>query len=242
VETNKSGSELRLQSGVRMELASSSRGTVYRDRLLLERGASQFEGPQGYRIEAAGLEVHPSVAGAAGLVEMKGNNQVQVAALRGSFQVRKTNGVVVAALPAGRALMFQTEAAGASAAATVVGCLEKVDGHYYLTDDTAGIRVELRGAGLEKLIGTRIEVTGSTMPGTAGAAQVIQVSQTKPLAKRCSSAASVAGAGAGAATAAGAAAGIGTKAVIAGVVVAAAATGTAVGLTRGDEEPGTVSK
>jgi hypothetical protein len=132
----------------------------------------------------------------------------------------------------------------------------KKAGHYTLTDETAGITVELQGPGLEKEIGNKVEVTGAmdtSATPVSGASQVIRASQVKHLGKRCSAKAAAAagaagaagagaagagaaGAGAAAAGAAGAAAGItATTAVVAGVVVAGAAAGVAVGVTREDK-------
>ena len=265
IETGRASGELQLSSGTTMQLGAETRGQVYRDKLILQRGISEIRNSSRFGVEANALRIVAEENGAVGRVEIMETNKIQVAALRGNFRVTNANGVMIAALSAGRALEFETKGAGASAPSTLIGCLVKRDGHYLLTDDTSGVTVELKGASLDKYEGHKIEVTGGNVPSAVPvetASQVIQVSKVKDISKRCSSAAAAAAAGgaaagaataaggaaaggaaaggaaAGAATAAGAA--VATKAVIAGVVVAAAATGTAVAVTT--EEDKTISK
>src|SRR5256885_1496834 len=56
VETGRASGDLRLNTGARMQLASESRGRVFQDRLVLERGAGQLQGT-GSRIEARTLRI-----------------------------------------------------------------------------------------------------------------------------------------------------------------------------------------
>src|SRR5579864_4663683 len=44
VQTGRTPGDLELNSGVRMQLATDSRGRVYHDRLVLEQGAGQLKG------------------------------------------------------------------------------------------------------------------------------------------------------------------------------------------------------
>ena len=251
VETGRTGSDLSLNNGVRMQLASGSKGTIYRDRIVLERGESQLSSPadarSDYRVEARSLRVLADGPNSAGRVQLVASNRVQVAALRGNVRVTNADGIVLASLAAGRALEFEPQASGASAPSTLTGCVVKQDGKLFLTDETAGVRVELRGLP-DKHAGHRLQITGSPVPNAvaaAGASQVLQVGAFKELGDKCTRKAAGAAAGAGAAGAgaaagaAGAAAGgIGaTTAVVAGVVVAAAATGAAIAITGDDEEP-----
>ncbi|MCP5116258.1 MAG: hypothetical protein GY953_35975 [bacterium] len=247
VVTGQASSQLRLTDGIQMQLASSSQGTVYRDRLVLERGTGQLENARDYRIEAMGLEIVSEDPQSAARVKVDDDNLVEVAALRGALRVTNGDGILLAALPAGRALAFDATKAGASAPSAVAGCVKESDGHYLLSDETAGLTVELRGEGLEAAVGHQVAVTGVVVPSVQpvdGASQVLQVSSLKQLSSRCSSKAAAATAAGAAAVGAGAAAGIGgaTTAVIAGVVVAAAGTGAAIGLTRGGEEEQTISR
>jgi hypothetical protein len=262
IETGRASGELQLSSGTTMQLGLETRGQVYRDRLVLQKGISEIRNAGSFGVEASTLRIVAEDKGSVGRVEIMDVNKIQVAALRGNFRVTNASGIMIAALSAGRALEFETKGAGASAPSTLTGCLVKRDGHYLLTDDTTGVMVELKGASLDKYDGHKIEVTGGNVPSAVpveSASQVIQVSNVKDISKRCSVAAGVAAAGgaaagagaaAGGAAAGGAAAGgaataagaaIATKAVVAGVVVAAAATGTAIAVTT-EEEPKKISK
>lgn len=117
IETGQTASDLRLNCGARVSLAAGSRGTVYRDRLVLERGEGQLVNSSAYRVDARSLHVLPAGTEAAARVVLAGANRVQVAALRGALQVTNHTGLVVANLAPGAALEFEPQAAGAAAPA-----------------------------------------------------------------------------------------------------------------------------
>jgi len=258
VETGRTASDLRLNNGMNVQLASGSKGVVFADRLVLQRGGGQLSSPAGkaspYRMEARTLRVEPVGGGAQGMVQLTAANRVQVSAARGSLRVTNAQGVMIASLAAGRALEFELPGeSGASGPALVTGCLVKRDGKYLLTDEAAGVTVEVKGS-VEQYAGKRVQVQGSQIPDArpvSGASQVVQAAQVKQLEDKCSSkAGAVAGAAAGGAAAGGAAAGgaaagtatavgagLAAKAVIAGVIVAAATTGTVIAVTGEDETP-----
>lgn len=239
VVTGAASSRLQLDDGVRMELASSSRGTVYRDRMVLERGAGQLDSARDFRIEALGLAIVSDEPESSARVVL-GEDLVQVASLRGSFRVTNGEGVVLAALPAGRALAFQVANSGASAPSVMAGCLTKSGGTYLLRDDTTGVTVELRGKDFDREVGNEVAITGvivQSAKAADGASQVFQVSDLERVSNRCSS-------GAPGAAAPGQSVGMSRakKSIIAGVIVAAAGTGAALGLTRGSDDPPTISR
>jgi hypothetical protein len=244
IETSKAASTVQLTSGGVLRLGADSRGRIFRDKLVLERGAGRMTGSSGYQIRARSLQIVADSGETVGHVETKGANTVLVAALKGSLQVRTAGGTTIASVAAGRALEFEPQN-GAAGPSTLTGCLVRKDGRLLLTDETAGITVELQGGEAHKHVGHRVEVTGSTIPSAkpaAGASQVIEVNQLKELSKRCSSpAGAIAGAGAGAGTAT-AGGSVATKAVVAGVIVAAATTGTAVAITTSDDPDPTISR
>lgn len=242
VETSESSSQLRLTNGVEMRLASSSRGRVFRDRLILERGAGQLEGADRFVIEAKGLQILAEGPGAAGRVAVTNDHTIQVAALRGHFRVLTADGVTVAAMPAGKALAFDAAQAGAAAPWSMTGCLNEQNGRYLLRDETTGVTVEVRGAGLATSVGHQVAITGVVVPGVQpaeGAGQTIQVSTVRQTGEGCSN--PPAGARPSQGGTRSAASGK-RKAVIAGVVVAAAGAGAGIGLTRSAEEPPTISR
>lgn len=238
VETSETAGRLRLNNGVEMRLASSSRGTVFSDRFVLVRGAGELEGAERFLIEARGLQILAEGPAAAGRVAVTEDHRVQVAALRGHFRVMTPDGVAVAAMPAGKALEFDASQAGAAAPWSMIGCLMEKDGRYLLRDETTGLTVEVRGAGLHSSVGNQVAITGVVVPGAQpaeGASQMIQVSTVRQTGESCSSPAAAPPPAKSAATGK-------KKAVIAGVVVAAAGAGAGIGLTRPAEQPPTISR
>ncbi len=243
VETGDTASQLRLNDGVEMRLASGSRGRIFRDRMVLDRGAGQVENAARFTIQAKGLHILVEGPNAAGRVAVKDDHLIQVAALRGHFRVLTADGVTLAALPAGKALEFDAQQAGASAPWSMSGCVLSQEGRFLLRDQTTGVTVELRGAGLASSVGRSVAVTGVVVPSAQpaeGASQIIQVSTVRQLEDHCVSlppAPKLPAPKTAAAVMTGA-----KKAVIAGVVVAAAGAGAGIGLTRGGGEPETISR
>jgi hypothetical protein len=106
---------------------------------------------------------------------------MQVTAIRGDLRVTTAQGMTIAALSAGRALEFEVPGeSGASPPALVTGCVVKIDGKYFLTDEAAGVTVELKG-NVNQYAGRRVEVNGSQVPDAkpaAGASQVVQAGRS----------------------------------------------------------------
>jgi hypothetical protein len=239
LETEAVSSELRLYGGVRVNLASDSRGKVFRDRLVLEKGLSELSARAGYGIEARGLRILADGPGATGRVAISGPRKVQAAALAGSWRVTTADGTVVALLGPGTALEFEPQAVtGAQAPFQMTGCLEKRDGHLVLRDPVTGVMEEVRGGGLAAEAGNMIEVTATVVPGVTpatGAQEVIQVSRVRRISRKCVSGGPLPISESGMSGAA--------KAVIAGVIVGGAGAGAVVYLKviKG-EKKGTISR
>src|SRR5258708_32303513 len=121
-ETGSASSSIELSSGTRMTLGAGSRGRVFGDHMVLERGESRTDKAAGFHIEARGLRVIPETGNAAARVRLVGTNGVQVATLAGSLRVLNSRGAVVAQLPQGVALAFEPQAS--SVAARISGRLE----------------------------------------------------------------------------------------------------------------------
>jgi len=254
IETGKAPSRLQLNTGARVQLAAESRGIVYRDRLVLERGSSRFENSGNYQVEALSLRIRPDGESTAVRVSVRNPGVVQVAALTGPVRVTSANGVLLANLQAGRTVDFTPNGAGPAAPTTVTGCLESSGGKYLLTDEVSLVRFEVTGAGVAKEAGHRVKIDGTVTPVPESMSQVHSTRVTQ-LSKKCSkggkgaAAAGVGAAGAGAAGAAGAggaaAGGIGaaiaSHAVIAGVIVAGAATAAAVAVVKTQDDGTTLS-
>ncbi len=231
LETATASSAVQLSNGTRLELSADSRGRLYGDRLILEKGQGELAESNQYRFEALGLWVEPVNSTSRGRIAV-GGNQVLVAALDGSFRIRNSAGQIVANLPAGTTLSFEPQVADRNAA-RVTGCLETQEGHYVLTDEVTNLTVELGGAGLASEAGNRVEITGAMDPTATPvkqASQYIRVSQVRQLNKGCgNNGAIAAAAGAGGASAGGGILGVSvtTVAVIGGVAAAAAVGGLA---------------
>jgi hypothetical protein len=242
IETGKASSQLQLNNGARMQLAAESRGIVYRDRLVLEKGTSLIQSGSNSQVEANSLRIRPASESARAQVSIRQSGTVEVAALRGPVRVTAANGVLLANLQEGKTIDFTPDSAGPATPTTVTGCLESSSGKFLLTDEASLVRFEVLGASLDKEVGRRVQLDGAVTPVPDSLSQ-IQSANVKELSKKCShkgtaaAAAGVgaAGAGAGAGTA-GAAGGIGaaiaSHAVIAGVIVAGVATGAAVAIVK----------
>jgi hypothetical protein len=245
IETGKISSQLQLNNGARMQLAAESRGIVYRDRLVLEKGTSWIRSGANSQVEANSLRIRPASETSGAQISIRQSGTVQVAALSGPVRVTAANGVLLANLQEGKTLDFTPDATGPATPTTVTGCLENSSGKFLLTDEASLVRFEVMGTSLDKEVGRRVQVDGAVTPVPDSLSQ-IQSTNVKELSKKCShrgtaaaaagvGAAGAAGAGAGSAgagTLGGIGAAIASHAVIAGVIVAGVATGAAVAIVK----------
>src|SRR5262245_3987636 len=93
IESGKVSCRLQLNTGPREQLACESRGSVYRDRLVLGRGSSRFEQVGNYQVEALSLRIRPDGENTAARISLRRPGVVQVAALTGPVRVTSANGV-----------------------------------------------------------------------------------------------------------------------------------------------------
>lgn len=220
---------VQLASGAQAVVGSGAESRVYRDRLILEKGASQFAASMGFSVEALSLRVSPFAPNSSGRLAVRASNKLELTVLTGLWRVTNAKGVVVANLVPGAALAFQLPPENAPATATKMkGCLRKKDGHYLLKDETTNVTAELQAADpktLEDEVHHHIEIAGDLVTGATpvkDATQLIRVSELKRLSKHCQ----LAGAW------------LGNKAVIAGILIGAgAATGVIVAVTGGTSPP-----
>lgn len=178
VETNDASAILRMGHGVDITLSKSSRGTVYGDHFLLQRGESELHAPGSFQLQANGLHVAAGEPNSVGVVTLTPKNAVEVAALSGSFQIRDGHGLLLSNVLPGRPLTFamQAEASTSPYYVSTVGLLENQDGHYYLVTDE-NVKYELTGSDLQKFVGDKVVITGTLNPaaqagGTAGTVTV----------------------------------------------------------------------
>jgi hypothetical protein len=233
IETEKTSSVLHLLGGTRVELGLLSRGRVYRDRLMLEKGVADVKGSNPFRVEALSLRIAPSHRDGFGRVAFVNEGTIEVAAVSGGLRVTSAEGVVIADLAPGMALAFRPQAEATARNTTLTGCLKKIENRYLLTDETSNVVFEVQGFDAARMAGHRVQVSGSTVADAtpaAGANQVVKSISVISLAASCSVDSPVGGADRSGAAAAGMSGK--TKVIIAGVAIAGAGVGLGIGLSR----------
>jgi len=228
IENGPGNLSVRLSSGARLSLGANSRGTMYSDHILLERGEALLQRGFGFDVEALGLSIRPAGEVSTGRIGMLGTKGVRVAALTGSFRVTNARGILVANVAAGSALAFEPQAPVAASVTHITGTLTRQDGHYLLTDLVTHVKVDITGQGLSAHVGHVVQVIGTlnaSATPAAGASEVIIAAQVQTVAVGS------AGGGAAAAGTGGAGTGIGigvtTVAILGGVAAAATLGGLA---------------
>jgi hypothetical protein len=119
IETGAAGSRLQLKNGSSVQLSSESRGKIYSDRLVLEKGVTQVQTAKPFQVDTPFVRVSGTENSSA-KVSMHGKT-VQVASLTGTLNVSNASGVFVAKVAPGMALEFSPADAGASAAGSGSG-------------------------------------------------------------------------------------------------------------------------
>lgn len=225
LETRSAASTLRLHGGSRLDLAPASRGQVFADRLVLEHGAVELQSPKSYRVETRDFQIEadsiqPDSPAARASITMTADRKVSVSARQGSVRVANRQGVLLARLTPGRSLLFSPPPTPSSEM-LLRGTVEKVEGGFFLTDETSGVRVQLVGPTVEKYAGKKVCVKGmAEAMANRGPATV----QVETIDTKCS--------GPVGAVPPGVSAGISKAAIIAGASVAAAATATTLAITQ----------
>jgi hypothetical protein len=239
LETAQAGSSIELNSGARVLLASSSKGKLFGDHLVLEKGQSHLERGAGFRFEALGLTIRPATGTSTGRVQLAGANRIQVGAVTGAFRVLNSRGTLIANIATGSTLEFEPQTTATMT--RVTGILRSRNGRFVITDETTNVTVEVAGANLGKEVGNRVLVSGSldaSETPVSEASQFVRVSQVTRLARGPArrSVGGAAPAGVGGAAAKGGVLGASTSTIaIVGGVAAAATLG---GLAASDQLPG----
>jgi hypothetical protein len=160
VETGQATADLRLDKGTQITMATSSRGTLYRDRLVLQQGETELAASSSFQLEADGLHVTPNQPSSRGVVSLKAGNTVEVAALSGSFGVTDDHGVLLAHVPSGHVAFFAMQEGEGPTEYSGVGTISYSSGHYYLTD-SAGEKYELTCKDYKRYVGKQVTLTGT---------------------------------------------------------------------------------
>ena len=161
VETGQATADLRLDKGTQITMSTSSRGTLYRDRLVLQQGESELAASSSFQLEANGLHVTPNTANSRGVVSLKAGNTVEVEALNGGFGVTNDHGVLLASVPTGRVVLFAMQQTGGNPTEfSDAGTVSYANGHYYLTDN-AGEKFELTCKDYKRYVGKEVTLSGT---------------------------------------------------------------------------------
>lgn len=201
LETQSAGSQVRLNGGAQLRLASDSRGTVYSDHVNLQKGSASIKG---YSANANGLTVRAD-GKASAAISMHDKGEVQIAALTGNVHVFDAAGLNIANVASGKAVELRPQAAGAGGASSLTGCAVKSANGTLLTDETSAVTVQLHGGNAKA--GRYVQVAGSMVPNATpatGTTEVINVSEVKDLGACTASGVPVAGSGSGSPAALGA--------------------------------------
>jgi hypothetical protein len=184
------GASLAAATGVaRVRLAANSRGALFQDRLVLEKGMTEVQGGKAYRIEAHGLRLRPEGKDAAARVGMSGQRKVQAAVLSDALRATAAGGTLVALMRPGSALEFvPQQVIGMDATFEMSGCLERRQDRLVLRDVVSGFTEEVRGKRLERNIGKLVEVTAKVVAGVTpieGAQEVIEIRRMRRISGNC---------------------------------------------------------
>ena len=117
VRTDKSSSQIYLQSGPSLTLATNTAATVYNDHLVLTQGSARVDNMSSYSVEASGYRVVPEDATSQAIVRLN-SGAVEVASMSGALKVFDRDGAMLTRVGAGTASSFkpQTGASGAGSA------------------------------------------------------------------------------------------------------------------------------
>ena len=196
LEIGSGNSAVRMVGGARLLFSPDSRGKLFRDRFILDKGETRLENGVQFHLEALGLTIRPDDGISAGWIALVGSDRVRVAALTGSFRVQNARGGLVAIVAAGSTLAFEPLAPTRAAMSRLTGVLEERNGHFQLTDQVTHVTADITGQALSVHAGQLVQVTGilnARATPAAGASQVIGAAEVQTIA----SSAAVAGGGTG---------------------------------------------
>lgn len=169
VETDDASANLRMGHGIDVTMSKSSKGTVYSDHFVLQRGESELSAPGSFQLEANGLRVAADIPNSVAIVTMAPHKTVNVAVLAGRFKVREGDGFLLSNVLPGRPLSFAAQAPASTSPyyVSVVGLLDSQNGHYILTT-AENVKYELTGIEIQKFVGDKVLVTGTFTPTAQG--------------------------------------------------------------------------
>jgi uncharacterized protein YdeI (BOF family) len=179
IETSTVPSSVQLHTGARVSLGTSSRGRLFGDRMVLEKGTLNLENAAGFKLLALGLTIQAERGASSGRVFLDNGRRVRIAASGGSLRILNASGQLVANMAPGVAMAFEPQSD--SNLTRVTGVIQKKGDHYVLTDEVTKVTIEIRGADLSKYSGKRVEVTGTMDQGATPVSDATQVVLAKEI-------------------------------------------------------------
>jgi hypothetical protein len=170
IETGQSVSseaDLRLTNNAVVTLLRDSRGTLYRDHFVLERGRARLGSTDSFRIQANDVLVVPTEAHSSGIVSIDPANSVTVEAKNGTLEVRNSSGVGVARVQSGNALSFSAASGKSPTEFSATGKVSSENGRYYLDSTETCMKYEVKGDNLKDFDGTSVVASGVLQPAAA---------------------------------------------------------------------------
>ena len=172
VETGQSvssGADLRLTNNVEITLGRDSRGTLYRDRFMLQRGKAQLGSTDSFRVQANGVVVVPTEAHSSAIVSIDQANSITVEAKNGTLEIRNSSGASVALVRPGHPLKFSSVTDKSPAEFSAAGTVSSEKGRYYLNSTETGMKYEVKGDNLQNYDGASVVASGVLAAATQGA-------------------------------------------------------------------------
>jgi hypothetical protein len=169
VETGQSissGADLRLANNMEITLMRDSRGTLYRDHFMLERGSAQLSSTDSFRVQANGMLVVPTEAHSSGLVSIEPANAITVEAKNGTLEIRNSSGASVAMVRPGHPLTFRSLTDKSPAEFSATGTVSSENGRYYLNSAETCMKYEVKGDNLQSFAGASVVASGVLQAAT----------------------------------------------------------------------------
>lgn len=165
VETEQATADLRMNKGTKITLSSGSRGTLYSDHLVLQKGESELAASDSFQLQANGMHVIPNEPNARGVVTIRDGKTIEVASLSGSFGVSSEHGVMLANVHPGRTVSFAMQDGANPSEFYGVGLVTFENGTYYLTTDE-DVKYVLTCKDSHRYVGDKVVVSGTIQGGT----------------------------------------------------------------------------
>lgn len=186
IDSGSGSTRLQLSNGNRLKLGADSTGSIYRNRLVLERGTGEVQTTTAFYLEALNLRVETETPKTRARVALTAPGLLHVDAVDGAVQVSTSKGVLLARLEPGTSLEFAPPPDGAMAPSKLTGIVRKIGEKYVLSEETSKLIIELRGADVASLLGERVEIEGVVLAETSnvqGVSEVVKVVRATKVAR-----------------------------------------------------------